>query len=85
MMFYFRKILFVLFILLIIYLWNRFVIAAIIRKLIGFHKKYNPNNLHRQPLKFVVDNEISIVKYIQYFYWFAAIIMCCQILFFKLK
>jgi hypothetical protein len=80
---YFKKILFVLFILLIIYLWNRFVITTIIKKLIGFHKKYNPINLHRQPIKFVVDNEKNIVKYLQYFYWFGAIIMCVQVLFFK--
>ena len=69
----------------IIYLWNRFVITIIINKLIGFHKKYNPANLHRQPIKFVVDNETKIVKYIQYFYWFAAIILCCQLLFFKIE
>ena len=78
-----EKILFVLFILLIIYLWNRFVITTIISKLIGFHKKYNPGNLHRQPIKFVVDNETKIVTYLQYFYWFGAIIMCVQVLFFK--
>ena len=80
---YFEKILFVLFILLIIYLWNRFVITTIVKKLIGFHKKYNPANLHRQPIKFVVDNEKNIVKYIQYFYWLAAIVMCYQLLIFK--
>ena len=65
---------------LIIYLWNRFIIKNIIKLLIGFQKKYNTNNLNKQPIKFIVENEKNIYKLASGFYWFGGIIISLGIL-----
>ncbi|MDQ7918488.1 hypothetical protein RBU60_12995 [Mesonia sp. MT50] len=58
-----------------VYLWNRFIIKNVIKGLIGFHKKYNVQNLHRQPVKFVVEHEQEIYKFASGFYWLGAVII----------
>ena len=62
----------ILFIILIVYLWNKFITPLIINRLVTFHKKHNSKNLGRQPIKFVVQNEASIIKIISISYWLAA-------------
>ena len=52
-----------------IYFWNRYVPKWMIGTGTTFHKTYNSKNLKRQPIKFVVENEETIVKYIKGFYW----------------
>ncbi|MDT0295070.1 hypothetical protein ACFQ3R_05245 [Mesonia ostreae] len=46
-----------------------------IKGLIGFHKKYNAQDLHRQPVKFVVEHEQEIYKFASGFYWLGAVII----------
>lgn len=65
----------------IIYLWNRFVITFMVKRLTNFHKKYNSSNLHRQPIKFFIDNESYIIKYFGWFYWFGGVIIAIGLLF----
>ena len=71
----------VLLILTIVYLWNRFIVKFLIQKVVNFQKKYNSENLNSQPIKFFVENELSIIKFGQSFYWFGAIFICFNILF----
>ncbi|MGJ8745649.1 hypothetical protein [Polaribacter sp.] len=67
-------------ILVVIYLWNTFIIKKIIQKVIGYHKKYNSNNIDKQPIKFFVDHELNIIKYAQYFYWLGGLLISLGIL-----
>ena len=70
----------VLFLLVVIYLWNRYLITTLIKSVIGFHKRNNAKNISKQPIKFFVDNEKNIIKFGQYFYWFGGILISIDIL-----
>jgi len=74
------KIFMILILFFFIYMWNRFIIKNIIKLLIGFHKKYNTNNLNKQPIKFVVENEKNIYKLASGFYWLGVVIISIGIL-----
>lgn len=65
----------VLFFLGIIYCWNRFVIAKMVRYVVHVNKKKNPNKLDQQPLKFLIENEEKVILYGQGFYWVGGIVM----------
>ena len=65
----------------VIYLWNTFIIKRLIMKVTSFHKTNNSENTLKQPIKFFVVNELHIIKFAQYFYWFGAFIMSLGILF----
>ena len=65
---------------LVIYLWNKFIITTLIKKVVNFYKKNNANNLNKQPIKFIVNNELIIIKYAQYFYWFGCLLISIGIL-----
>ncbi|SDS03078.1 hypothetical protein SAMN05216503_1749 [Polaribacter sp. KT25b] len=71
----------VLLIVFFVYLWNKFIVTTLIKKVTGFHKKYNSKNINKQPVKFAVDNELNIIKYTQYFYWFGCLLISIEILF----
>jgi hypothetical protein len=71
----------VLAIIIVIYLWNKFIIKRLIMKVTDFHRTNNSENTLKQPIKFFVVNELKIIKFAQYFYWFGAIIMSIGILF----
>jgi hypothetical protein len=68
-------------ILAVIYLWNKYIVKILIHKIIGFQKKNNAENIDKQPIKFFVDNELNIIKFAQYFYWFGALISSLGLLF----
>ena len=44
----------ILFILFVVFLWNKFIITTIVKKVVGFHKSNNKNNLDKQPVKFFI-------------------------------
>ncbi len=71
----------VLLILSLIYLWNKFIIKTLIQHLVGFHKRNNPENINKLPLKLLIENEFKIIKFAQYFYWFGGVIISFQKLF----
>jgi hypothetical protein len=75
------KILQILLLGILIFLWNKFIVTTIVKTIVRFHKKNNANNIDKQPVKFVVDNELNIIKYAQYFYWFGGLIIAIRILF----
>ncbi|PZW37627.1 hypothetical protein LX95_02872 [Mesonia algae] len=65
----------ILFIIVLIYLWNKFIVKLIIGKVVNFHKKNNAKNLNKQPIKFFVENELKIIKIARLIYWFGGIII----------
>jgi len=67
------KIFTIIFIFLMIYLMNRFVVKNMIKLVIGFHKKYNANNIEKQPIKFLIENENYIYYFFAGFYWFGGV------------
>ena len=74
------KILEIFFILLVTFFWNKYVVTFIVSKVANFHKIFNKNNLDKQPIKFLIKNELNIIKVAQYFYWLGAIIIVFEIL-----
>ena len=65
----------------IIYLWNHFIVSNMIKSLVRFHKKNNQENLNKQPTKFLVQNEKGIINFAFGFYWVGAFIMVYGIIF----
>ena len=63
------KIASLLFILFLLFLWNKFVVPFLVKLITSFHKRNNKQNLNRQPIKFVIENELNIIRFIQVFYW----------------
>lgn len=63
------KIASLLFSLFLLFLWNKFVVPFLVKLITGFHKRNNKQNLNRQPIKFVIENELNIIRFIQVFYW----------------
>lgn len=74
-------IIFIVFSLIVVYLWNKFIVKNFIHHVIkingGFDKKDNKSG----PLKFMVKNEKSIYYALASFYWIGAIIGLIMILF----
>ena len=79
-MIFFEKIVKIVMILFVIYLWNRFIIKPVLKNFIATNKKINEKNLYKKPINFLVENETNFIKYAQYFYWFGGIVSCIQIL-----
>ena len=66
---------------LIVYLWNRFIIKNMIKAVVGFHKRNNGENLDKQPVKFLIQNEHAIYRFSAGFYWIAIVLISIVILF----
>ena len=69
------KIASLLFILFLLFLWNKFVVPFLVKLITSFHKRNNKQNLNRQPIKFVIENELKIIRFIQVFYWIGGILL----------
>lgn len=52
----------------------------IVKTVNGFHKRNNMANLNRQPINFVMNNEMKIIRVAQGFYWIGGIIIMIGIL-----
>ena len=65
------KIILIVFLFIIIYVWNRFVPSFLIKSGTSFHKTYNQKNLTKQPVKFVITYEDKIIMLFKSFYWIA--------------
>lgn len=76
-----RKLILILFLFIIIYLWNRFAVPYIINRPEKFHRKYNTENLNKQPIKFYLENKMNIIKYTKWFYWFGFVFLSIMVLF----
>ena len=55
------KIINIILIIFLIYIWNKYVVTHIVKLVNGFHKRNNVANLTRQPIKFAIENEHFIV------------------------
>ena len=58
-----------LFLFIVVYLWNKYVIEFIINWLEKFHREQNFSNLEKQPIKFFIKNKKVIIKFAKAFYW----------------
>ena len=65
----------IIFIIVLVYLWNKLIVKLVIRKVVDFHKKNNVENLNRQPIKFFVENDSNIIKIARFIYWFGGVII----------
>ena len=70
-----------LFLFIVIYLWNKYVVEFVINRAEKFHKEYNFNNLNKQPIKFFIQNKNAIIKFVKAFYWIGFVIISIMILF----
>lgn len=64
----------------LIYLWNRFVVTYIVSSVTGFHRRKNVNNINRQPIKFLLENETRLVKFMRCFYWICGVLIAYGII-----
>lgn len=64
----------------LIYLWNRFVVRILVSSLVSFHKRNNSKNLDKQPIKFLVNNESYLIQSLAVFYWLGGAIIAFGIL-----
>lgn len=55
-----------------IYLWNRFIVKMIYRKVVGFHER---KNLDKHPIKYLAQNELKMIKVFSGFYWICGIMI----------
>lgn len=62
-----------LFLSIVIFFWNKYVIEFMINRLEKFHKNHNVTNLDKQPIKFFIQNKHQIIKFAKAFYWIAFI------------
>lgn len=75
-----NKVWLILSVVVLIYLWNTYIIPFIVKFVVRYHKRNKSSNLHRNPIKFFVENEAKIIKYLAGFYWFGAFIITVGIL-----
>lgn len=80
---YFSKFINIILVIILIYLWNKFVVNFIIKRINTFHKTRNVTNINKQPIKFVIENETQIIRFAQGFYWIGGIIVIINLLFRK--
>lgn len=76
------KIINIILIIFLIYIWNKYVVTYIVKSVNGFHKRNNVVNLTRQPIKFAIENELTIIRFAQGFYWIGGSIIIIGILFY---
>lgn len=74
------KILKILSLFLVVYLWNRFIIKNMLRGLVRFHKKNNAKNIDKQPIKFLIQKENKIYNFAAGFYWVGIVLFAMLIL-----
>lgn len=74
-------IIFVIFALVVVYLWNKFIVKNLIHQVIKINGGFDEQRNNSGPMKFMVKNE----KYIYYafasFYWIGAIFVSIMTLF----
>ncbi len=70
----------ILFLFIVIYLWNKYVIEFVINRAEKFHKEYNFSNLDKQPLKFFIQNKNQIIKFAKAFYWIGFVLISIMII-----
>ncbi len=74
------KLLTILILFVVVFLWNKYLIEFILNRPEKFHKENNSENLDKQPIKFYLENKTAITKFIKGFYWFGFIVIAIMIL-----
>lgn len=64
----------------LIFLWNKYIVPLVIGVLVNFHRTYNSKNIYRQPIKFVIDYQSQIIFVMRVFYWLACALIVYGIL-----
>lgn len=78
-MVFLTKFLTILFIFLVVFLWNKYIVEFVLNRPEEFRKKYNSKNLDKQPIKFYLDNKTAIIKFAKGFYWFGFVVIAIMI------
>jgi hypothetical protein len=74
------KLLTILILFVVVFLWNKYLIEFALNRPEKFHKKYNAENLDKQPIKFYLQNKTAIIKFVKGFYWFGFVVITIMIL-----
>lgn len=74
------KLLTILILFVVVFLWNKYIIEFALNRPEKFHKKYNAENLDKKPIKFYLKNKTAIIKFAKGFYWFGFVVIAIMIL-----
>ncbi len=75
-----KKILLLAFCFIVIWIWNKYIPEHIVKSVGNFHRKFNKNNLDKQPIKFALENEENFIKFAKAFYWLGYLIISYGVL-----
>jgi len=75
-----NKLITILILFVVIFFWNKYIVEYIFNRPEKFHRKYNEENLNKQPIKFYLENKRNLIKFAKWFYWFSFIILTLFIL-----
>ena len=70
----------VLMIVILIYLWNKYIVTKVIQGMVKFYKR-NVVLDKNLAIKFFIKNDNNFINFGKYFYWFGGAIICLQNLF----
>ena len=74
------KLLTILILFVVVFLWNKYLIEFALNRPETFHKNHNAKNLDKQPIKFYLENKTAIIKFAKGFYWFGFVVISIMIL-----
>lgn len=75
-----QKVIKILILFIVIFLWNKFVVKILLKQSIALHKKVNAQKLDKQPIKFLIENEKNIYNFAVWFYWIGFVFISLNIL-----
>lgn len=64
----------------IIFFWNKYIVEYVFNRPEKFHKKYNEENLNKQPIKFYLENKRNLIKFAKWFYWIGFVYLSIMVL-----
>lgn len=74
------KIILIVILILIFYLWNRFIVKNMIKWFIWFHSKNSGKYLNKQTIRFIVEKEQNIYNFVAGFFWVGVILISVSII-----
>ncbi len=64
----------------VIFFWNKYIVEYFFNRPERFHRKYNAENLNRQPIKFYLENKDKFIKFAKWFYWIGFVYLSIMVL-----
>ena len=75
-----NKLITILIFFIVIFFWNKYIVEYIFNRPEKFHKKYNEENLNKQPIKFYLENKNNLIKFAKWFYWIGFVYLSIMVL-----